>query len=427
MKIPGIICAVLPVFCQLYLLYVLQPPRYPRARVWLYGLLTALCVAGSALLSAVFGTVTARNIIPPVFYLLIFAAGFYVDAYRGWRFLFTFLCTLVLSGFCGGLTAMAGLILDAPWLAVFLDAAACTGLALVVRLFAAKPYGRAQETSREGWGLLTLAPALAGILMYLITYYPVPLVNRPGDYLMSGAYIVTMIVCLVIVVVELNRHTEAVVRAARQEEQTRLQLKLMEAQYASMQESQRQLHILRHDMLHHIRLSAGLLAEGRTKEAEDYLRRIGDLVTSVDMKRYCVSRTGNITLTWYAREAERAGIRFDCRADIPCERAERSVDLCAVLANALQNALEGCRRAEEPYMSVSAVPAGRALLITVENSFDGVLKLERGLPVSRKEEEGHGLGLREIKEKAEAYGGYFKLSAEGGVFRLEAALGNMFE
>ena len=201
---------------------------------------------------------------------------------------------------------------------------------------------------------------------------------------------------------------------------------MMETRYDQMQESQEQLRLLRHDMLHHIRLAAGLLNEGRAAEAADYLGRIDGLVAAVDMRQYCLSRTGNITLTWYAREAARLGVRFECRADIPPERPECSADLCAVLANALQNALEGCQTAVEPYIKVVAALAGHALLLSVENSFDGVLQYQDGDIISRKPQEGHGLGLAGIRKKAESHGGYFQYSAEGTTFRLEVALGNIF-
>ena len=165
MKIPGLLCTIFPVLCQIYLLYILQPARYPQARTRLYLLLALWCIAGSFGLGALFGTVAARNLQPLICYLLLFAAALWVDAYRDWRFLFTYVCTLVLSGFCGGLTAMAGLILNAPWAAVGIDAVICQLLALATRLGVADAYRKAQELGKEGWKRLTLVPVLACVLM----------------------------------------------------------------------------------------------------------------------------------------------------------------------------------------------------------------------------------------------------------------------
>lgn len=206
------------------------------------------------------------------------------------------------------------------------------------------------------------------------------------------------------------------------------QLRMVEAQYAYMEENQRQLKQIRHDMMHHARIISQHLVQGETNEAQDYLGRMGELIAAPDLGQFCQSRTANITITYFAREAARLGISFTCEADIPQERPECGTDLCAVLANALQNALEACQRTDHPTIRLTASRAGRALLLHMENSFDGKLKRDTsGQIVTRKEEADHGYGLAGMRRTAERHGGYFKTSTEGDIFHLEVALGDLFE
>lgn len=63
-------------------------------------------------------------------------------------------------------------------------------------------------------------------------------------------------------------------------EQANTRLRMMDAQYAYMEGNQSQVRQLRHDMLHHVRVVTGLLAEKQTEAAQEYLNRIGEMVTA---------------------------------------------------------------------------------------------------------------------------------------------------
>lgn len=211
-------------------------------------------------------------------------------------------------------------------------------------------------------------------------------------------------------------------------QQASLQIQMLETQYAHMEENQSQFRQLKHDMLHHVRIASGLLAEGRVGDAQEYLGSIGELVTLPDLGQYCESRIGNITLAWFARESARLGIDFQCEADIPTERPEDSTDLCTVLANALQNALEASSGVKRPYIRVVAKHSGSLLFLRVENRFDGYIRRgSNGQILSRKETANHGMGLKGIRKTAEKHAGYFKPIIKDDVFHLEVVLSDMYQ
>ena len=102
-----------------------------------------------------------------------------------------------------------------------------------------------------------------------------------------------------------------------------------------------------------------------------------------------------------------------------------------ILNNLLDNAIEACRKIEKEkrYIRLSLKRKDNFLLITVENSFDGILQqAEDGLPRTMKETElpeilmEHGVGLRNVRELAERYFGAGNIEAKGNRFKVTVML-----
>lgn len=106
---------------------------------------------------------------------------------------------------------------------------------------------------------------------------------------------------------------------------------------------------------------------------------------------------------------------------LPDVGAISSYDLGIVLGNALDNALTALRNQKEGgrFIRLAAFRCDDLLFLTVENSTDGMpLRTPDGLPASTKTEDGHGLGLPNIRAIAEKYDGTMDWKAAGGVFTL---------
>lgn len=85
------------------------------------------------------------------------------------------------------------------------------------------------------------------------------------------------------------------------------------------------------------------------------------------------------------------------------------------------NTGEGKRR-----LSLKARLVGDALCIEVENTFAGEVKEAKGRLVTTKEKaEGHGYGLRSVRDVVELYGGHIQISHEDGIFRVTIWIGHL--
>lgn len=94
-------------------------------------------------------------------------------------------------------------------------------------------------------------------------------------------------------------------------------------------------------------------------------------------------------------------------------------DLCIIVGNALDNALESCLsvRDEHRFIDVKGGPSAGCLLIQVANSSARPALLAGNLPSTTKtNQDNHGFGLRNIRRSLEKYQGTMDTHWEDGVF-----------
>ena len=118
--------------------------------------------------------------------------------------------------------------------------------------------------------------------------------------------------------------------------------------------------------------------------------------------------TVNTILQDAAKRAKQKGIRFHTSVRIPEELPIPETDLCTLLMNLLDNALEGAQKAapsRDPYVSIHIKLVDCYLAVKCENRFDGKLKSgKNGEFLTTKEDPlSHGFGCRQMEEIAEKY------------------------
>lgn len=101
-------------------------------------------------------------------------------------------------------------------------------------------------------------------------------------------------------------------------------------------------------------------------------------------------------------------------------------DLCAMVGNAIDNAIECVERFEDPdrrIVSLTIRKQNAFVCIQTNNYCDTPLELENGLPRTTKPDKaGHGFGLKSIRYLAEKYGGRMCVSVQDHIFILQIML-----
>lgn len=100
-------------------------------------------------------------------------------------------------------------------------------------------------------------------------------------------------------------------------------------------------------------------------------------------------------------------------------------ELCAMLSNALENAINAAAQIEDEKLRkvhIQAVINSGKLVISTENAYVGKLEIEGELPKSKNKEAGHGFGIKSMIAIVERHGGLYSFETEGGVFILRLML-----
>lgn len=199
--------------------------------------------------------------------------------------------------------------------------------------------------------------------------------------------------------------------------------KHMKEKEEAMLEFRRKRHDLKHQMLGVLQL----LDENQY----DHLRnRIIELANLKSLEGLKIANTDNsiidVFVNYKYEAARNNNIEFKVDLNIPSQLPFQNGDLCVILGNVLDNALEANLRSkiDNPYIELVIRYDGENLIIVVENSFDGqLIKDKGGNYLTRKiDNENHGLGISSIKRILDKYHGYYDVETNDHMYHLEIIL-----
>lgn len=189
----------------------------------------------------------------------------------------------------------------------------------------------------------------------------------------------------------------------------------------------RQVRGWRHDFANHVQNLNTLLEEEKYTELGSYLQKMGVELKTVDT----VLKTGNVmvdaTLNSKLTLAKSKNISVDAKAKVPEHPTVSEVELCAIIGNLMNNAIEACETLENPAERFIRVFIGtfkEQLYISVTNSYLGTRTRASGgkYHTTKQEQDSHGFGLLRIDTITAKYGGYVNRQSEEGAFATEIML-----
>lgn len=266
-------------------------------------------------------------------------------------------------------------------------------------------------------GLLAVLP-FVGILAAVTLVSPFYDLNLPTS-IGTGMLPIFVLLPLFFLSALLLLYTAAVLAGQEQLEREAALARVSQAYYSQMEQQQQQVRRLRHDMANHLTALSGLLESGKQEEAEAYLAGLKAAPGVYAGRRYCDNAVVNTVLSAKAAAMEERGVQFTVQATVPEQVDVTGPDLCALLGNALDNAMEACARlpAQEREVRLT-IRADRGLLaLRVVNPCAREPQWEKGRLVSgKKDPENHGFGTESIRGIAEKYGGRADFTVKDGQF-----------
>ena len=200
-------------------------------------------------------------------------------------------------------------------------------------------------------------------------------------------------------------------------------LSMQHARYDSLLATTRQIRQARHDLRHHFHVLQGFAAQGKWDSLTAYLEEAQGNIPAGDLG-LCANAVVDSVAGYFAPLYKENGVPLSFALDLPRDLPVPGTDLCSVLSNLLENAMEASLRTapEKRSVQVSArLHSGNMVLLSVENNYDGEVRERNGVFLSSKRP-GEGIGLQAVRHTAEKGGGYVRFHYGDGVFTANVML-----
>lgn len=210
-------------------------------------------------------------------------------------------------------------------------------------------------------------------------------------------------------------------REVRQEsEYTDRRNQLLEINYLSAKEAYESNARLYHDMRNHFLMIQNYLAGGQVPEAQDYLKRLVGNYEGYGIERWTGIEAIDYLIGQKKGIAEREGIHVHVHSEYPKGCEIDPVDLCTMLTNLLDNAIESCQRYPQNKKREIMLTIRRIhqfIIIRIENTSIIAPVIRNGIPVTSKEnKQKHGWGLQNVNSAVEKYRGTIEYTYKAPLF-----------
>ena len=278
------------------------------------------------------------------------------------------------------------------------------------------------NTFAQTWYVFWIFPLLfTGLNLFMIPVYPELMYGGRmiEGYIVIGFALLFLLLLLYVMfylmAAGLNKNDRL-----RQENQF---LAMQQTRYDSLRSAISETREARHDMRHHFNALQNLAAQKNWENLEKYLSDVQNSIPDTELE-LCDNALVDAVASHYGMLYRKHGIPFSFELDLPAELPVPKIDLCSVLSNLLENALEASLRTEPSRRQIkvrACLHSGHMLLLTVENAFDGVIWEKNGVFLSSKRT-GEGIGIQSVRRIADKNGGYSRFLHEDGVFRANVML-----
>lgn len=199
---------------------------------------------------------------------------------------------------------------------------------------------------------------------------------------------------------------------------------LIEKQCEEVENMYYQVRGWRHDYKHHIQTMKAHLEMQQYEELQAYLNELDADLTKVDT----IVKTGNVRIDAILNSklavARSREIQINAKAIVPVKLPIPEVDLCVIIGNLLDNAIEACEKESEKekrFIRIYVDILKGQLYIYVANSMTNNIHKQGKLYLSTKQGM-HGFGLMRLDKVVEKYHGYLNRQYEDSVFVTEIML-----
>lgn len=278
-----------------------------------------------------------------------------------------------------------------------------------------------KEVVNKVWSWLWLIP----VTFYLIWYYhlyvnsnlsslEIALSVENSIFLLLinlGEALVYLVICQLILEMDRNLYLT----------QANQHLMMQNLQHENLKQKINEARMAKHDVRQHISIMNGYLQKKEYEKLQNYLMQYQTSIPQTTMV-YCENDSINMLLVYMADLCMKNDISFNVHAIIPENIDLLEKDLSVILGNLIENAIDATKKENHREIIVKAKMSVDSFVITIDNSFSGLLKKDKNGDYLTTKPNGSGLGLLSVKNTVQKYNGILSLKQEDNWFKVSILL-----
>lgn len=277
-----------------------------------------------------------------------------------------------------------------------------------------------KKESMNSWWKLCLIPVFFYCGFSNFAFFPYTLDDHPENIPGVAMFIIAMFVSYVMLMQYVSSEAKRT-QAYWQNFILETYIHNMENQFYLIEQSEKNLRILRHDMRHYSGMIDSLLEQGAYDEIKKVIEHINTVIDENKVTRYCSNMIANTMLSCIMEKAYSLGIEVRWDIIISKEIPVNSYEFAMVVANLFDNAINCVKDFVErkKLVDVKIRCEKNYLLIHMKNEYEKeiIFDSETGLPQSQKGKN-HGFGMQSVQAFSDKIGGNLGCYCEDSMFRI---------
>ncbi len=172
-----------------------------------------------------------------------------------------------------------------------------------------------------------------------------------------------------------------------------------------------------HEYKNQIMCMEALLQKKEYAELEKYITEIGGKLTDADSNINTNNALIDAIINTKYREMEEQGILLVMKFNEMSDLWMDDEDVVVILSNLLNNAIEACEKCEEKTVKMKLMKESDDIIISVRNTYNGKIVMKGDeIQTSKNDKAEHGLGIKNVIEAVEKYGGSYSINHDDEEF-----------
>lgn len=194
---------------------------------------------------------------------------------------------------------------------------------------------------------------------------------------------------------------------------------LLEANYQSLRKAYDENQMMYHDFKNHMLAMHQLIEEQRCEEALEYINTYIQWNLRINKRIESGCKIIDIIVNYKISEAIEKSIDLTYEIDFIGKLCMEDIDMCALLANLLNNSVEACEKIEKDkrWINLRIKKQNEMLFIWIENSMkERKIEKDKFFETNKEDKKLHGLGMKSIDNVIKKYDGHKEYEIEKDKF-----------